>query len=414
MIPTPSLWNTDTSKYKTFFIFLFLTAIWSSFFSTFKYFLWGDANVLLHDIKLDVLAWYLSLGWVFAYIIGWAIVTTFLKKYLLFITSLTALIFVCMSYFFNIHTELFLWFIVTSIWFLYWLWSIIKNIIIAIEIEKTGLADTQVNAYVGIVFLVSLIVWSISGSLLFENFWHNWHFILMGILLLSSVVSFHLDYDNIRFSSLITGWFKKYFLQRKGKFSQSLADYFIQLKDVIKNYSIIMFASSLFWAISTVVSQKAVEFSKDNFDMLASQATVLLLYSAIWAIIWTLLSIKMQKKRWFYFLFSSLFFSFIVLFFPFFTQSYFTISLVAFFIWLFFGSASNLIDSFFFYRIGKENKKEYGSSTYGLILSITIFVIMFMSSFLEKKFWFNILMNTLWIILFFTTIITFISQKNNS
>jgi hypothetical protein len=42
-----------------------------------------------------------------------------------------------------------------------------------------------------------------------------------------------------------------------------------------------MIISSIFWAVSTVVSQQAIDYSKDTFDILSSKASFILLYSAL-------------------------------------------------------------------------------------------------------------------------------------
>jgi len=47
-------------KYKTFIIFIILTAIWSSLFSIMKYFFWGDlGNSIAPDLQM--LSGYLSI-----------------------------------------------------------------------------------------------------------------------------------------------------------------------------------------------------------------------------------------------------------------------------------------------------------------------------------------------------------------
>jgi hypothetical protein len=70
-------------------------------------------------------------------------------------------------------------------------------------------------------------------------------------------------------------------------------------------------------------------------------------------------------------------------------------------VWLVFWSSTNLIDSFYLSKLWEEDKKEYGSSTYWLIFSIILFWIMFISSYIDKQYWFDILMYILgwWVLL---------------
>ena len=43
----------------------------------------------------------------------------------------------------------------------------VKNVLVALEIEKTGYKDTTVNAFAEIIFIVCLIGGTIGGSALF-------------------------------------------------------------------------------------------------------------------------------------------------------------------------------------------------------------------------------------------------------
>jgi len=56
-------------KYKTFIVLLILIAIWASFFSSIKFFLWGELNGTIHP-NLQTISALLALGSFFAYFIG--------------------------------------------------------------------------------------------------------------------------------------------------------------------------------------------------------------------------------------------------------------------------------------------------------------------------------------------------------
>jgi hypothetical protein len=211
--------NINTSwKYKTFIIFIILTAIWSSLFSIMKYFFWWDlSNSIAPD--LQVLSGYLSLWGIIAYLLGWAIAYTFLKKYLLFSFSFLTLIFVIIAYLFPINTNSWLAFIIWWIWFFYGLWVVLRSILVSIEIQKTWMDDTKVNWIISIVFIVFLIIWTILWSLIFEKMGHNWFLVIIWLLIASSIVSLFLDYDKISLKSLLKNWFKIYRLDKTNKFN---------------------------------------------------------------------------------------------------------------------------------------------------------------------------------------------------
>lgn len=392
------------NRYKTFAFFLVLVCLWSLFFSTIKFFLWSDLKTTLNP-SLQVIAWYLSLGSVISYLIWWALAYTFLKKYLLFSISFLALVFTTFSYIIWFNSHYFFAFIIIFIWFFYWLWSVLKNILISIEIKKTWLPDTTVNALVWIFFVVSMIFWSVFWSLLFEKFLGLWYIIIIWILVLSSFISLLLDYDKISFSSLVKNWFRSYLFDRKHRFVNSMRDYFPDMKFVVKKYFFVIVSVSLLWAISTIVSQKAVEYSVDFFHKEASSAAFVLLYSALWAIIWNIVSMKMNKNRWFYLLIFNTIFSFLIIVFPFLNFSFFMIGVFAFVIWIFFWISSNIIDAYFFKKLWEDDKKEYGSSIYWLIMSFIIFVMMFFANKIWILFGFDILMFILWFISLFIWLI---------
>ena len=88
------------------------------------------------------------------------------------------------------------------------------------------------------------------------------------MLVITSILSLFLDYDKITFKSLLSNGFKSYYFDRKHKFISSMKEYIPDIKYITKKYYIIMLSSSFLWAISTIVSQSAVEYSEANFDKL--------------------------------------------------------------------------------------------------------------------------------------------------
>jgi len=393
-------------KYKTFIIFIILTAIWSSLFSIMKYFFWGDlGNSIAPDLQM--LSGYLSIWWILAYLLGWAIAYTFLKKYLLFSFSFLTLIFVIIAYLFPITSTFWLAFIISGIWFFYGLWVVLRSILTSIEIQRTWLWDTKVNWIISIVFIVFLIIGTILGSKIFETMWHNWFLVIIFLLIISSIVSLFLDYDKISLKSLFKNWFKNYKLDKTNKFKIALKNFFPELKYIFKNFSLIIISSSFIWAISTVVSQKAVEYSVLEFQKLPSEAAFLLLYSSIWAILWNIVSGFLGKYRWKSFFWLNILLWILIIIFPIFNSTFLEVWVIAFLVWLVFWASTNLIDAFYLSKIWEEDKKEYGSSTYWLIFSIILFWIMFVSSYIDKQYWFNVLMYVLGSLILIINILNF-------
>lgn len=385
------------NKIKTFIWFLILLGLWSLFFASLKLFLWWSLQGSL-NLDLQIIAWYLSLGWVFAYLIGWALSYTFLKKYLLFGIALSTLVFITIGYLIGFHTHLFFAFILCMVGFFYGLWSVVKNILIAIEIKKTWFLDTTVNALAVIVFVVFIIIWSILWGLLFELFGNAGYIYIMWLISIISFCSLFLDYDEVPFRSLFKQWYRAYFYDKSHKFSDAMKGYLPDVLYIHKKFTWVLYVSAFLWAISTIISQKAIEYSVLFLWIEISVASTILIFSAAWVITGNIISLKMHAYRWKFFMFSCILFGILIILFPFLGNTFFHLQILASLLWLFFWISANLIDAYFFWEIGNEDKKEYGSSVYGFILSIVIFVMMFISSFMEKIIWYTWLCVMLWLL----------------
>ena len=148
----------------------------------------------------------------------------------------------------------------------------------------------------------------------------------------------------------------------------------------------IILAMSLLWAITTIVSQKSVEIAKEVFLKPESEASYLLLYSSIGAILGNVISMALQKRRWISFAIVNLLFAGLILVFPSVihyalrTDSYSDIIVLATAMGVFFGAAANLLEGYYFKKLYDDDNKEYGAAAYGLALSIVLTVMMLGSS----------------------------------
>lgn len=387
------------NRFKTFSIFLILVVVWALFFASIKYFLWWDLSDTISP-DLQKIAWYLSLWSIGAFLVGGAFARIFLKKYYLFMISFITLLFVIYWYLFSYSSELIFAWIITMIGFFYWLWNIMKSVIVSIEIKKTWLPETAVTAIVGMMFVLCIIVWSLIWSIVYEGMWHNWYFIIISYLIIASIVPFFLDYDGITFSSLMNqGWWS-YFHLRVDGFRSAMWQYIPDLKYITQKYWAIIITSSILWSLSTIISQSTVEYSAIKFGIKNSEATMILLYSAVGAIVGSFLSIKMNSNRWLYFLIFNILFAITVFLIPILWTTFAILSVMAAILGTCFWTAVNLSDSYLLKCYGDENKKEYGASTMWLMFSIILFISMFVSSIALKTLWYDIIMYIFsWIII---------------
>jgi predicted MFS family arabinose efflux permease len=154
---------------------------------------------------------------------------------------------------------------------------------------------------------------------------------------------------------------------------------------LIVRYGIFMIGLACFWQISVEASQVAINYSKEFFGKSNSEASLLLIFSSIGAILGNILSVKVSKWRKTSFLILTLFF--IVVVFSFSTvlslahtyNLYVIVQVLAGVIGFFFGASVNLAESHFYALLGEDTDKEYTSALYGFVLSLVGAILMFLS-----------------------------------
>lgn len=117
----------------------------------------------------------------------------------------------------------------------------------------------------------------------------------------------------------------------------------------------------------------------------ASQWAVLLLYTAIWSIIWNIWSMKINKNRWNYFLEFEFYLQFQVSRFPFILNNFFYTWVLAFICWILFWIVFNLIESYYFKKMAIDNKKSFWAVSLWLVSSINVAFFMFLVDFTTKN-----------------------------
>lgn len=398
------------SSHNTLYLFLFLVALWGMFFSSVKYFIWGSLDGLLSP-SLEEISGYLSFWGIFSYLLGASFAKIFLKKYYLVTLSLLTFLAIFCAYIFGFQNNFGLAFTLVSLWFFYGLWSVVKNVLVALEIEKTGYKDTTVNAFAEIIFIICLIGGTIWGNALFATFWNQGYLVILFLIGITAFVSMRLEYESKTLRDLLRNGWKRYVGGRKNEVYSSLKEALPEFKKVFRSYSPLMFVSALLWTLSTLVSQVSVSLSMEEFAISSTSASTLFLFSALGAIIGNGLSIKMHAKRWIYWIGCISGFSFLLLSYGVFLQSFMTMALLATLLGFFFGASANLLDGYFIKKISEDNIKEYGSSSNGLMLSMMLFVGMFCAHFLSLYLGQVVTIALLWAVMWISSIILYLRVR---
>lgn len=385
-------------KHKNIIIIYLLIAIWSLFFAIYKYFIWG---IFKNDVvTLQYISWYLSIWTVFSFIIWWLFYEIFKEKlYHFLIIFFTIISLFSIFLINNSYTEKYILvgIITVIIWFFYWLWWVLRNILISNEIQETKIEETTINWLANIFFISSIIVGAILWWLIEEKLKIDGLFLILWMLLIWLLVWIWLK-DN-KNENL------------KNKILEYKQNYINDFKFIIKKYFLIMFFCALLITIWTILSQKAVEYYVEIWWKTWSSSALILLFTALWSIIWNIISMKIWKNKWNFFLINSILFSISCFLFPTFISDFRNTSILATITGIFFWITYNIIEAYFFKKIAIDDKKSYGSVSLWIITSITIAFLMFLVDIIDKYFWFDWVYYFMWIIIFLIWIKTFSLRK---
>ena len=190
-------------SYKNLIIFIILVALWSTVLGIFKYFLWSAMNDGLH-MSLETIAGYISLGGIFAYLFSGALAYSFQIRSLLMVSAIIALMASIVGLLTNFHSAVMIPIVVVIFGYCYGLWSVIRNMLISIEIEHTGLNDTFITGLVTIAFTLSIIGGSIGGGKMYEIFRMSGMYLLLGLLIIAGFLSIFLAYEPYNWKEFFT------------------------------------------------------------------------------------------------------------------------------------------------------------------------------------------------------------------
>lgn len=330
--------------------------------------------------------WYISLWSIFAYLIWVTLSQLFHKKSILMFLwtlSIFCLILWHILWYFPIKTFIV---IISIIWLCYWVWLVIKWIIITQEIQNSWYKETTVNA----LFNIALLLWVVLGSYLwffvYNKLGNNWFLAIISVMCLANILSIFLEYDRIA---------PKTNLKKEVK---AIIPTIIQIS---KKYIRLLVPIWVMRAVSTAIWQKMLEMWIDMFNKTPNASIMVIISSMIWTVIWHILSIFFHKnKKYMIILFTSIFW-FATIYFPFILdrfEYYSILNIWWFVIWTLFWITINLIEARYFFHIWEDHKKEHGSSAYGLVTSILTFLVMIFTDILTKHAWIRINFLFFWLL----------------
>ncbi|HMS91665.1 MAG TPA: hypothetical protein PKC87_05570, partial [Candidatus Absconditabacterales bacterium] len=195
---------------------------------------------------------------------------------------------------------------------------------------------------------------------------------IITLLVVSSILTMMMDYD-IRFKAK--------------SFRHTIKESFPNIRRITKKYVRLLLPIGTLRAISTAIVQKMLEIGVDVFERTPKNSIMIIIISFIGAILGHIISIFFLRKRKTIAIVFTIIFGLTTIYFPHIINKYdyyITLHIFGFFIGIFFGIAVNLLEGRYFFHIGDDHKKEYGSVAYGIITSGSIFLIMIIADYLSK------------------------------
>ena len=358
-------------KHKDLILFVIITFLRSVFISMLKFFL----RSYLKDvhISLEEIAGYLSLWWMVAYLIWSALAYTFHKKNITIFAWLIAILWLMVGNALGYYPFWVFALLVSSIGFAYSLRLIIKSIILSTEIQRSKQGEGRINGLINVAILTWILLWSYLWFAIFTKRGANGFQAIVWFLIVSTLLTMIMEYDN-QFE------FKP--------FVQTLRHSIPNIGWIMKKYVRLLLPIGALRAISTAIGQKMLEIGVDLFQRTPKSSIMIIIMWFIGAILGHIISAFILRKRKSIATIFTIIFWLATIYFPHIINKfefYITLNIFSFCIGVFFGVAVNLLEWRYFFHIGDDHRKEYGSVAYGITTSIIIFLIMIASDFLGRK-----------------------------
>ena len=352
-------------------LFVAITFLRSVFISTLKFFLRSYLKEV--NISLEEIAWYLSLWGMFAYCIWSSLAYAFRKKNIIIFSSLTAIL--CLAIWNALGYYPFRVFVLLVSWigFAYSLRLVTKSIILSCEIQKSNNGEAKINGIINIAILVGILLWSYLWFSIFAKRWTNGFQAIIWLLVLSSMLTMLMNYD-------------QHFETKPLK--ETIKKIIPNIISITKKYIRLLIPIATLRAISTAIWQKMLEMGMDIFQRTPKASIIVIVISFGWAIFGNIISAFFKRRRRLIAIIFTIIFWLSTIYFPHIINKYdyfITLKFFWFFIGIFFGIAVNLLEWRYFFHIWEDHRKEYGSVSYGIVTNIVLFLIMIAADYLNKK-----------------------------
>ena len=370
MVNTSS--HSGSRSFSTFPTFLVTVFFWSVAFAGSKFFLKNLTFVGLHEdpaVLLEKVVGYVSIGAALAYAIGGSISSVLPKRTLIVLTSALAILVLLAEYSYGQASPVALIATGVTVGMLYGLYAVVRSVVACIEIEKTRTADTVVNGLVTVLLIIGLIIGPYVSTRFFELIGPQTIWVFVAMFSIITVAAFFLPYGRY---------------ETRVPFYSSITKTWKEACWISAQRPTVLLASAALWSVSTIVGLKSVPYTFTTYGILESEASLIVVYSALGIIFGNLLTMSC-KNRWLFYRLHAIALSCMIFFFRTLTTSYPLMIAYSVTIGVFIGASTNLVDSYFLQFIGKHNVKENGAALNGVILNAMMAGLFFSLRFVPEN-----------------------------
>lgn len=355
--------------------FIMLNLFWSFLFGGIKYYIRpiiGSQYITLEQIASSLAIW-----WVIAYIFGWALLASYHRRMIVIISWIMTGIALTVWRIWWYTSEIITTLLLIIIWCGYNLWTVLKGILITELIESNILSHTAINSLATITLLVGIIAWSYLWGLIYGDLGQSWHMIFIIVVIMTIIIWLAISMKASYPSGII---------------SQELKKTWHAFLSILKTYWLLLICIAWLRAVSTLAWQEAIKLGISVFQQSQEHSSILLAYSAIGIIIWSIIAVRYSSSRFIISLIASIWFVVLMSWLPLiisFYPIYGILVAAAILLWLFLGILINTVEAMFFQHLWSHPYREYGSALYGLMVNTGVMIVMWWALYVSYMRWDN-------------------------
>lgn len=152
--------------------------------------------------------------------------------------------------------------LISSIGFGYSLWTIVKAVLLSIEIQNSAHSEAKINGVLNVAMLLGILLGSYYGFDVYTQRGNAGNLVLIGGLIVASGIAIYMQYDaNFQ----------------KKSFSTTLKQSRKHIRDITKQYVRLLVPIAVLRAVSTAIGQKMLEIGVNIFHKSPQSALLIII-----------------------------------------------------------------------------------------------------------------------------------------